>query len=55
LNSSQTLYDIPGIRRDLFMQISIGISKYFELKAKSSKSTSKSKKKGAVRKSKPRR
>ncbi len=30
----QTLYDLPGIRRDMFMQFTIGIAKYKELERK---------------------
>ncbi len=30
LNSHQTLYDMPGKRRDMFVQLSVGIARYIE-------------------------
>ena len=34
LNASQTLYDIPGNRRETFGYLTIGISRYIEIEKK---------------------
>lgn len=34
LNDYQTLYDVPGKRRDLFVQLGISLSRYIEIKKK---------------------
>ncbi|HEY9007959.1 outer membrane beta-barrel protein [Ohtaekwangia sp.] len=34
LNNYQTLYDLPGRRRDMFVQLNIGISRYLEFEKK---------------------
>lgn len=34
LNSNQTIYDIPGARRDIFVQFNVGIARYIDLDKK---------------------
>lgn len=51
LNANQTLYDIPGKRRDMFAQLSFGISRYIEFEK--SDQERKKKLKGSSKKYKP--
>jgi len=51
LNANQTLYDIPGKRRDMFAQLSVGISRYIEFEK--SDQERKKKLKGSSKKYKP--
>jgi hypothetical protein len=51
LNANQTLYDIPGKRRDTFVQLSVGISRYLDFEK--SDQERKKKLKGSSKKYKP--
>jgi hypothetical protein len=51
VNNYQTLYDIPGKRRDMFALINISVSRYIELKKENRSSP---KKRSSYRSRKPR-